>query len=128
MKVFIRQLHVLAGKRCRRQHFKTTCKIRGRRTHNTNHLRQLHALHFHLNLFLNRGGPWDITDDFTTSFLHFCLFSTALWDLANSRLVHSLMLSSNLFFCLPCLLHVFCFRQLRVLAGKMCTRHQFKTI
>ena len=30
------------------------------------------------------------------------LFSTALWDLADSRPVHSLMLSSHLFFCLPC--------------------------
>ena len=30
--------------------------------------------------------------------------STALWDSANSRPVHSLMLSSYLFFCLPCLL------------------------
>ena len=47
------------------------------------------------------------TDDFTTSFLHFSLFSTALWDLANSRPVHSLMLSSHLFFCLPCLLPSF---------------------
>ena len=35
------------------------------------------------------------------------LFSTALWDLANSRPVHSLMLSSHLFFCLPCLLSHF---------------------
>ena len=43
------------------------------------------------------------TDDFTTSFLHFSLSSTALWDLANSRPVHSLRLSSHLFFCLPCL-------------------------
>ena len=33
--------------------------------------------------------------------------STALWDLANSRPVHSLMLSSHLFFCLPCLLPPF---------------------
>ena len=32
------------------------------------------------------------------------LFSTALWDLMNSRPVHSLMLSSHLFFRLPCLL------------------------
>ena len=40
-------------------------------------------------------------------FLHFSLFSTALWDLANSRPVHSLMLFSNLFFCLPCLLPLF---------------------
>ena len=37
------------------------------------------------------------TDDFTTSLLHFPLFSTALRDLANSRPVHSLMLSSHLF-------------------------------
>ena len=35
------------------------------------------------------------------------LFSTALWDLANSRPVHSYMLSSHLFFCLPCLLPSF---------------------
>ena len=32
----------------------------------------------------------------------FSLFSTALWDLANSRPVHSLMLSSHVFFCLSC--------------------------
>ena len=37
----------------------------------------------------------------------FSLLSTALWDLANSRPVHSLMLSSHLFFCLPCLLPPF---------------------
>ena len=34
---------------------------------------------------------------FTTSFLHFSLFSTALWDFANFRPVHSLVLSSHLF-------------------------------
>ena len=41
-----------------------------------------------------------------TCFLHFSLFSAALslWDLANSRPVYSLMLSSQLFFCLSCLL------------------------
>ena len=37
----------------------------------------------------------------------FSLFSTALWDLANSRPVHSLMLSSHLFLCQPCLLPPF---------------------
>ena len=37
----------------------------------------------------------------------FSLFSTALWDLANSWPVHSLMLSSHLFLCLPCLLPPF---------------------
>ena len=47
-------------------------------------------------------GYWGTTDDFSTSFLHFSLFSTALWDLVNSRPVHFLMLSSKLFFCLAC--------------------------
>ena len=37
-------------------------------------------------------------------FIHSSVFFTALWDLANSRPVHSLMLSFQLFFCLPCLL------------------------
>ena len=56
---------------------------------------------------LNREGRWGTTDDFATSFLHFSRFSTALWDLPNSRPVHSLMLSSRLFLCLPCLLSPF---------------------
>ena len=49
------------------------------------------------HLSLNREGRWITTDDFAASFLHFSLFSTALWDLANSRPVHSLMLSFYLF-------------------------------
>ena len=61
----------------------------------------------HLHLTLNRGNRWDTKDDFTISFLLFPLFSTALWDLANSRPVHPLMLSSHLFLCLPCLLPPF---------------------
>ena len=52
------------------------------------------------HLPLNREGRWDTADDFATSFLHFSLFSTALCDLANSRPVHFLMLSSHLFLCL----------------------------
>ena len=59
------------------------------------------------HLSLKRKGRWGATDDFATSFLHFSLFSTALWDLANSRPVHSLMLSSYLSLCLPCLLPPF---------------------
>ena len=66
-----------------------------------------HHHHRHHYLSLNRKGHWGTTDDFTTSFLHFSQFSTALWDLANSRPVHSLMLSSHLFLCLPCLLPPF---------------------
>ena len=50
------------------------------------------------------GAPQMI---FTTSFLSFSLFSTALWDLPNSRPVHSLMLSSHLVLCLPCFLPPF---------------------
>ena len=50
---------------------------------------------------------WDNTHDFTISSLHFSMFSTGLWDLANSRPGHSLMLSSHLFLCLPCLLRPF---------------------
>ena len=56
------------------------------------------------HLSLNHEGRWGTIDDFVASFLHFSLFSTALWDLANSRPVHSLMLSSSLLLCLPCLL------------------------
>ena len=40
---------------------------------------------------LNLEGRWGTTDDFATSFLHFHLFSTALWNLANSRPDHSLI-------------------------------------
>ena len=64
-------------------------------------------MNHHHHLSLNREGRWDTTADFRTSFLHLLLFSTALWDLAKSRPVHSLTLSSQLFLCLPCLLPPF---------------------
>ena len=47
------------------------------------------------------------TPQITSQLLHFSLFSTALWDLVNSWPILSLMLSSHLFFCLPCLLSPF---------------------
>ena len=62
-----------------------------------------HILHLHRHLSLNCRGRWSTTDNITTSF---SIFSTALWNLVNSRPVHSLM-SSHLFFCLPCLLPPF---------------------
>ena len=65
------------------------------------------GVHNHHHLSLNREGRWGTTYDFATSFLHFPLFSTALWDLSNSRPVHSLMSSSHLFLCPPCLLPPF---------------------
>ena len=55
-----------------------------------------------LHLSLNCKSRWGTADDFTTSFLHFSLFSTALLELANSRPVYSLKLSSHIFICLPC--------------------------
>ena len=55
------------------------------------------------HLSLNLEGRWGTTDDFAISFLHFSLFSSALWDLAKSRGVHFLMSSFHLFFCQPCL-------------------------
>ena len=64
-------------------------------------------LFHHHHHSLNCEGRLGTTDDFATSFLHFPLFSTALWDLPNSRPVHSLMLSSHLFLCLLCLLPLF---------------------
>ena len=54
-----------------------------------------HLISSHLSP--NREGRWSTTDDFATSFLHVSLFSTALCDLAISRPVQSLMLSSHLF-------------------------------
>ena len=66
-----------------------------------------HRHHHHHHLSLDREGRWGTTGDFATSFLHFSLFYTAFWDLPNSRPVHSLMLSSHLFLCLPCLLPPF---------------------
>ena len=56
------------------------------------------------HLFLNREGRWGTTNDFGTSFFQLSLFSTALLDLSISRPAYSLMLSSHLSLCLPCLL------------------------
>ena len=64
-------------------------------TKRTNNLLVLHHHHHHHHhhLPLNCGGCWCTTNDFTTSFLHFSLFSTALWDLVNSRPFHCSVLS-----------------------------------
>ena len=43
--------------------------------------KQVQQSHHH-HQSLNRKGRWGTTDDFATSFLHFSLFSTALWDLS----------------------------------------------
>ena len=45
--------------------------------------------HHHRHQSLNREGRWGTTDDFATSFLHFSLFSTAVWDLPNSITFHA---------------------------------------
>ena len=48
-------------------------------------------------------GRWGTTDDFATTPFNFVLSSAALVELAKSIPVHSLILSSHLFFCLPLL-------------------------
>ena len=83
--------------------------------------------HHHHHLSLNREGRRGSTDDFATSFLHVSLFSTALWNLANSRPIHSLMLSSHLFLCLPCLLPPFTVPCKMVLMNLMNGRHDQTT-
>ena len=67
--------------------------------HQSNYLLLQHnsSLHFPIT----RKDRWDTIDDFLTSSLHVSLFTTALWESVNSIPVHSLMLSSHLFFCLP---------------------------
>ena len=47
------------------------------------------------------GGRRGTTDEFATIPFHLDLFSAALVELAKSISVHSLILSSHLFFCLP---------------------------
>ena len=53
------------------------------------HLISPHLTSPHLSHNIH-GGRLGTTDDFTTSFLRFSLLSTGLWDLTNSRPVHSL--------------------------------------
>ena len=53
------------------------------------------------------GGRQGTTDEFATIPFHLDLFSAALVELAKSIPVHSLILSSHLFFCLPLFLFPF---------------------
>ena len=53
------------------------------------------------------GGRRGTTDEFATIPFHLDLFSAALVELAKSIPVHSLILSSHLFFCLPLFLFPF---------------------
>ena len=52
------------------------------------HSRHHHHHQHHHHQSLKRESRWGTTDDFATSLLHFPLFSTAFWDLPNSRPVH----------------------------------------
>ena len=63
----------------------------------------LHILFYPITLEGRRGT----TDEFATIPFHLVLFSAALVELANSIPVHSLILSSHLFFCLPLFLFPF---------------------
>ena len=65
----------------------------------------LFLIHHLFHLSFNRGGRCGIKNDFTVSSIF--LFSAALWNLGNSRPVHSPTLSPHLFFYLLCLLPPF---------------------
>ena len=56
---------------------------------------------------LTLEGREGTTDEFTTIPFHPVLFSAALFELANSIPVHTLILFSHLFFCLPLFLFPF---------------------
>ena len=56
---------------------------------------------------LNLGGRWGTTDDVATIPFHPSLSSAALRESPNPIPIHSLMLFSHLFFCLPLLLAPF---------------------
>ena len=63
------------------------------------------ALHLSLiSQSLNLGGRRGTTDDVATIPFHPSLTSAVVWESPNPIPVHSLMLSSHLFFCLPLLL------------------------
>ena len=54
-----------------------------------------------VELVIKGDGHRGTTDEFTTIPFHLVLFSVALVELTNSFPVHSLILSSHLFLCLP---------------------------
>ena len=89
---------------CKRSQNKTGQQERILSTANGKHF-SLTSLISLVYLSFNHEGRRGTTDAVTTSFLHFFPCSPLLlWDLANSRPVHSLMLSSgsHVFLCLPC--------------------------
>ena len=67
------------------------------------------SVHVYSILFypITLGGRRGTTDEFATIPFHLDLFSAALVELAKSIPVHSLILSSHLFFCLPLFLFPF---------------------
>ena len=69
----------------------------------------IHTSHFYSILFypITLEGRRGTTDEFATIPFHLDLFSAALVELAKSIPVHSLILSSHLFFCLPLFLFPF---------------------
>ena len=73
----------------------------------TNYVHVLQVLHLMSSQSLNLGGRRGTTDDVATIPFHPSLSSAALRESPNPIPVHSLMLSSHLFFCLPLLLAPF---------------------
>ena len=61
----------------------------------------------HFEVFIKGDGRLGTTDEFATTPFHLVLFTAALAELMKSSPVHSLILSSHLFFCPPLLLFPF---------------------
>ena len=77
--------------------------VRSIRPFNSNSILFYSILFYPITLEGRRGT----TDEFATTPFHLDLFSAALVELAKSIPVHSLILSSHLFFCLPLFLFPF---------------------
>ena len=71
------------------------------------HIRYMYEHTFYLSYSIILEGRRGTTDEFATIPFHLDLFSAALVELAKSIPVHSLILSSHLFFCLPLFLFPF---------------------
>ena len=104
-------IHHLTIYACSKFHAKTTCIFEVIAGSAFSHYKPMvtsschsnRSLYFYSILFypITLEGRRGTTDEFATIHFHLDLFSAALAELAKSIPVHSLILSSHLFFCLP---------------------------
>ena len=85
----------------------TSCPTRGGQQRNQFRCEKAFLCYSILSYPITLEGRRGTTDEFATIPFHLDLFSAALVELAKSIPVHSLILSSHLFFCLPLFLFPF---------------------